>query len=85
VKFATSTSAIKGFDHLQAVHDAGYLNKDFASTKFEAGLAKVAKGEGAHYPMLTFAIGCRAGRSTVDRSGAAWRGGTGPAGEGRWQ
>jgi raffinose/stachyose/melibiose transport system substrate-binding protein len=56
-KFATSPNALKGFEHLQAVHDAGYLNKDFAAAKFEVGLAELATGKGAHYPMLTFAIG----------------------------
>jgi raffinose/stachyose/melibiose transport system substrate-binding protein len=49
--------AVKGFEHLQAVHDAGYLNKDFASAKLDDGLRMVADGEGAHYPMLTFTIG----------------------------
>jgi len=55
-KYATSPAAIKGFQHLQEVHDAGYLNKDFASAKFDDGLKKLAKGEGAHYPMLSSAI-----------------------------
>lgn len=55
-KFATSPAALKGFQHLQEVHDAGYLNKDFASTKYDGALAKLAKGEGAHYPMLSSAI-----------------------------
>ena len=32
-KYATSPAAIKGFQHLQEVHDAGYLNKDFASAE----------------------------------------------------
>jgi raffinose/stachyose/melibiose transport system substrate-binding protein len=55
-KYATSPAALKGFQHLQEVHDAGYQNKDFASTKLEDGLRKLAKGEGAHYPMLTGVI-----------------------------
>lgn len=55
VKYATSPAALKGFQRLQEVHDAGYLNKDFASTKLEDGVRKLARGEGAHYPMLTFA------------------------------
>jgi raffinose/stachyose/melibiose transport system substrate-binding protein len=49
--------AVEGFEHLQEVHDAGYINKDFASATLEQGLEKLAKGEGAHYPMLTFALG----------------------------
>jgi raffinose/stachyose/melibiose transport system substrate-binding protein len=56
-KFATSPAALKGFQRLQEVHDAGYLTKDFASAKFETGLKHLADGTGAHYPMLTFAVG----------------------------
>jgi raffinose/stachyose/melibiose transport system substrate-binding protein len=55
-KFATSPAAIKGFEHLQAVHDAGYQNSDFASAKFADGLHLVASGQAAHYPMLSSAI-----------------------------
>jgi raffinose/stachyose/melibiose transport system substrate-binding protein len=62
-KYATSPAALKGFQHLQEVHDAGYLNSDFASTKLEDGLRKLAKGEGAHYPMLT---GAMAGLAATD-------------------
>jgi raffinose/stachyose/melibiose transport system substrate-binding protein len=54
-KFATS-AAVEGFEHLQQVHDAGYQNADFAATKLEDGLRKLTAGEGAHYPMLTFAV-----------------------------
>lgn len=56
-KFATSPAALRSFQKLQDVHDAGYLNKAFASSKFEAGLKELADGTGAHYPMLTFAVG----------------------------
>ena len=56
-KFANTPAALRGFQKLQEVHDAGYLNKDFASLKFEAGLKALADGAGAHYPMLTFAVG----------------------------
>ncbi|MFT3889474.1 MAG: extracellular solute-binding protein [Arachnia sp.] len=48
--------AIKGFQRLQEVHDAGYLNKDFASAKLTQGLQQLVDGKGAHYPTLTFAI-----------------------------
>ncbi len=57
VKYATDPAGVKGFEKLEQVHKAGYLNKDFASTKLEDGLRKLAAGEGAHYPMLTFAVG----------------------------
>jgi raffinose/stachyose/melibiose transport system substrate-binding protein len=56
VKYATSPAAIKGFQHLQEVHDAGYQNADFASADLAEGLRKVAAGEGAHYPMLTVGV-----------------------------
>jgi len=55
-KYATSPNAIKGFQHMKDVHDAGYLNKDFASAKFEDGLRKLANGQGVHYPMLCSSI-----------------------------
>jgi raffinose/stachyose/melibiose transport system substrate-binding protein len=53
---ATDQYAIKGFQRLQQVHDAGYLNKDFASATYEDGVKKLANGEGAHYPILTDAV-----------------------------
>jgi len=56
VKYATSPAAVKGFQHLQEVHEAGHQNADFASATLEDGLRKVATGEGAHYPMLTATV-----------------------------
>ena len=56
-KYATTPAALKSFQRLQEVHDAGYLTPDFASTKLEAGVKHLADGTGAHYPMLTFAVG----------------------------
>jgi len=52
-KYATTPAAKAGFDHLQQVHDAGYVNKDFASAKLTDGLNKLAKGQGAQYPILS--------------------------------
>jgi raffinose/stachyose/melibiose transport system substrate-binding protein len=52
-KYATSPAARKGFEHQQQAHDAGYFNKDFASSKLEDGLKKLANGEGAQYPILS--------------------------------
>ncbi len=43
-KYATSPAALKGFTHLQEVHDAGYLNSDFASAKMVDGLAQLRPG-----------------------------------------
>lgn len=56
VKYATSPAALRGFQHLQEVHDAGFMNADFASAKQEDGLRMLATGKGAHYPMLTGAV-----------------------------
>ncbi len=50
--------AIKGFQRLAEVSEAGYLNENFASIKFEQALADLAAGKGAQYPMLTFARPC---------------------------
>jgi raffinose/stachyose/melibiose transport system substrate-binding protein len=55
-KYAATPAALAGFQHLEDVKKAGYLNRDFASTTFPQALTKLANGEGAHYPMLTFAI-----------------------------
>jgi raffinose/stachyose/melibiose transport system substrate-binding protein len=55
-KYATTPAALAGFQHLEDVHKAGYLNKDFASAKFEDGLRAVATGTAAHYPMITFGV-----------------------------
>lgn len=54
--YADTPAALTGFQHLQEVFEAGYLNDDFASANYPDGLRMVATGEGAHYPMLTFAI-----------------------------
>jgi raffinose/stachyose/melibiose transport system substrate-binding protein len=55
--YAKSPAALKGFQRLQQVHDAGYLNKDFAAATYEDGLRELATGKGAHYPILTFVLG----------------------------
>jgi raffinose/stachyose/melibiose transport system substrate-binding protein len=57
MKYATTPAALAGFQYGEDVFKAGFLNEDFASAKFEDGVRMVATGEGAHYPMLTFAIG----------------------------
>ncbi|WP_062120040.1 ABC transporter substrate-binding protein [Aureimonas sp. AU40] len=56
VKYADDPVALKGFERLKAVHDGGFLNEDFGAAGYEDGLRMLAEGEGAHYPMLTFAI-----------------------------
>ena len=54
--YADTPAALKGFQHQAEVYKAKDLNADFAAATFEEGVTKVAKGEGAHYPMLTFAV-----------------------------
>lgn len=56
-KYATTPAAMAGFQHLEDVFKAGYLNADFGAAKFDDGVRMVATGEAAHYPMLTFALG----------------------------
>lgn len=56
-KFASSEAALKGFERLQEVYEAGYLNEDFGAASYDDGLRMLAAGGGAHYPMLTVAIG----------------------------
>ncbi|MCX5494785.1 extracellular solute-binding protein [Kaistia dalseonensis] len=55
-KFATSPAAVKGFQHQEDVLKGGYLNADYGAATYEDGLRMLSAGEGAHYPMLTFAI-----------------------------
>ncbi|MBG0566502.1 ABC transporter substrate-binding protein [Actinoplanes aureus] len=62
-KFATTPAALRSFQRLQDVHDAKYLNKDFASAKLEQGLKLLADGKGAHFPMLTFTVATLAANS----------------------
>ena len=47
--------AFAGFEHLQEAYEKGLFNEDFASALYADGVSMVATGEGAHYPMLTFA------------------------------
>jgi raffinose/stachyose/melibiose transport system substrate-binding protein len=56
-KYATTPAAMKGFEHQEEIFKAGDLNDDFQAATYEEGLGKLANGEGAHYPMLTFAVG----------------------------
>lgn len=56
-KFATTPAALRGFEKLQEVYEAGYLNADFGAATYPDGIRMIATGEGAHYPMLTFGIG----------------------------
>lgn len=54
-KFAEEP-AIRGFERLQEVYEAGYLNEDFGSATNAQGLQKLVDGTAAHYPMLTAVV-----------------------------
>lgn len=56
-KYATTPGALAGFQRLEELSKAGYLNEDYGSAKFDDGVSQVATGAAAHYPMLTFAMG----------------------------
>jgi raffinose/stachyose/melibiose transport system substrate-binding protein len=55
-KFAKTPAATQSFERLKQVHDAGIMNEDFGAATYNDGLRMLVNGEGAHYPMLTFAI-----------------------------
>lgn len=54
VKMSQVPAALAGFQHLADIHKAGYQNKDFAKAKLADGLKYLIKGQGVHYPMLSF-------------------------------
>jgi raffinose/stachyose/melibiose transport system substrate-binding protein len=56
-KYATTPAALRGFQHLEEVNKAGFLNEDYGAATYDDGLGMVVSGAAAHYPMLTFAIG----------------------------
>jgi raffinose/stachyose/melibiose transport system substrate-binding protein len=55
-KYATTPAAMASFTYLQQGYELGWWQEDYATTRFEPGLALLANGEVAHYPMLTFAL-----------------------------
>ena len=48
--------ALSSFQRLEDVKKAGYLNKNFASMKYDQAQAYLTAGKGAQYPMATWAI-----------------------------
>ncbi len=64
-KFADEP-AVEGFQHLQDVHDAGYLNQDFASATYDDGVRMLAEGTAAQYPMLTSNVAQAVGANFPD-------------------
>lgn len=56
-KYASTPAAVRGFEHLQEVYEAGYMNADYGAAIYDEGVEYVSTGQAVHYPMLTFAIG----------------------------
>ncbi|KRA98026.1 ABC transporter substrate-binding protein [Devosia sp. Root685] len=56
-KYAGNVAAMGGFQKQADVYNAGYLNEDYGAAVLDDGLRMLAQGDGAHYPMLTFAVG----------------------------
>lgn len=55
--YAGNAAATGGFQKQADVFNAGFLNEDFGAAVLDDGLRMLAQGDGAHYPMLTFAVG----------------------------
>ena len=55
VTFAGTPAALESFKKMQQLSDAEYFNKDFQNALLDQALSMLATGEGAHYPMQTFA------------------------------
>ncbi len=55
-KFATTPSALRGFEMTQEPFKKGYYNKDFLATTYDAALKMLADGTGVQYPMLSSAL-----------------------------
>ncbi len=56
-KYATNAAALKGFQRLEESAKKGWYQKDFEAETFDGAIKKLADGEVAQYPMLTFALG----------------------------
>ncbi|RKL66927.1 ABC transporter substrate-binding protein [Salipaludibacillus neizhouensis] len=55
-KFADTPEALRGFEKLSELQEAGHFNSEETSTTYEDALRMLAEGEAAHYPILTFAL-----------------------------
>jgi raffinose/stachyose/melibiose transport system substrate-binding protein len=62
-KYATTPEAMAGFTYLSEAFEQDWYQQDYATTTFEQGLKLLADGEGAHYPMLSFALSTIAANS----------------------
>ena len=55
-KFATNDAAVVGFERLAEGADKGWYQEDYLSTSHSDGLGMLARGEVAHYPMLSVVV-----------------------------
>jgi len=55
-KYAKNKTALRGFEYIEEIKKLNYFNRDYASTTYAQALDKLALGQGAHYPMATWAI-----------------------------
>jgi raffinose/stachyose/melibiose transport system substrate-binding protein len=55
-KFATSPSALRGFEKIQEVFVKGYINSEPMATTYDNAIEMLATAEGAHYPMATWIL-----------------------------
>ena len=58
--YVDTPAALAGFEYMQQAYELGWFQEDYETEQFEPGLALLANGEVAHYPMLTFVL------STID-------------------
>ena len=56
IKFANDPVVQKGFQHQVDVFKAGDLNPDFAAASYDDAIKMLVNGDGAMYPMLSFAV-----------------------------
>ena len=55
-KYEKNKTALRGFEYIEEIKKLNYFNRDYASTTYAQALDKLALGQGAHYPMATWAI-----------------------------
>ncbi|MDG5788493.1 extracellular solute-binding protein [Evansella sp. AB-P1] len=55
-KFADTPVALRGFEKMQEIHDAGFFNNEETATSYEDAIRMVGEGSAVHYPILTQAL-----------------------------
>jgi raffinose/stachyose/melibiose transport system substrate-binding protein len=56
IKMAETPAALAGFNYLAEGNEQGWYQENFTTTTFDQALQLLAEGQGAHYPMLSFAL-----------------------------